>query len=216
MTLDLKTFVKSALAFSIKGQWRAVLLVGGAGCVGKSSFALELRDHFITTIGCSTSVLDLDCYLLERKKRETTNNVVTGYNPAAYQLDLAVNDMRSLLQGDPVKVSPYDKVTSTRAPAIWLEPTEILIVEGVMALTAPLLEFKTLGLYMDAPPEILYTNRVARELALGFDRHRIEEKFAGLTADYTRFIQPQNKDAEVIVELGMNYQFSQVHARSTC
>jgi uridine kinase len=214
MSIDLREFTKSALVGAIRHLDHPVILIGGAGCVGKSFFAVELRDYLHRQLGQSVSVLDIDCYLLERRNRENGSTVVTGYDPAGYDLAHAIEDIRALLQGKPVEVSPYDKTTSTRAPAIVLEPTKILIVEGVMALREPVLQFKSFGIYMDAPVEVLRNNRMARDLALGFDMTRIETKFAGLSIDYKRFILPQRDNAEAILDMGTNYEILELRVRA--
>lgn len=214
MTMDLREFTKAALSFAIQGLDHPVLLIGGAGCVGKSFFALELRDYLLRHLGRSVSVLDLDCYLFELRHRESESMVVTGYDPAGYDLRHAIDDIRALLQGRPVEVSPYNKATSSRAPMTLLEPAEILLVEGAMALREPVLRFKSFGVYMDAPVKVLRANRVARELALGFDMTRIEAKFARLSADYTRFILPQRDKAEAILCVGTNYEIGQLRVRA--
>lgn len=214
MSIDLREFIRAALAGAIRNLDRPVLLIGGAGCVGKSFFAVELGNYLLRELGLSVSVLDIDCYLFERRSREAEKTVVTGYNPAGYDLQRAVEDIQALLQGKSIEVSPYDKETSRRASLTVLEPAKILIIEGAMALKEPILKFKTFGVYMDAPVEILRANRVARELALGFDMMRIETKFAGLSIDYDRFILPQRDEAEAIIVVGTNYQFRELRVRA--
>ena len=190
-----------------------VVLIGGAGCVGKSTFASELQGQIERSSTRTVSVLDLDCYLVERHRRETPHRVVTGYDPAAYHIEAAVKDIETLLAGRAIRVSPYDKPTSQKGKDISINPADVLVVEGVMALTDPIRKFKSVAIFMDAHKEVLYANRLARETSLGFDMKRIERKFQGLSQDYTRFIQPQRDRAEMLIEIGDRYSFLQVLVR---
>lgn len=54
-----------------------VLLVGGTGCTGRSYFASELASG-LAGAGLKASVLDLDCYLLERAQGENGSFPISG------------------------------------------------------------------------------------------------------------------------------------------
>jgi len=210
MMLNLRQLTKHLLKAIIGDLPRPVIVIGGTGCVGKSTFAIELQADLLQTSGRSVSVLDLDCYLTERHRRETDERVVTGYDPAGYRLESAVKDIESLLEGHAVRVFPYDKATSRMGQKMCINPAEVLVIEGVMALTDDIRRFRSVGMFMDAATQILYANRLARETALGFERERIERKFQLLSRDYDRFIRPQRDHAEMLIEIGDNYSFTRL------
>jgi uridine kinase len=199
-------------AFVRRGE-HSVILIGGAGSLGKSTFAERLAQHITEAAGLTVSVLDLDCYLMPRNVRETNEQIVSGYNPAEYHLDQAGADIRRLLAGQTIAVSPYDNVTSQKGSEVPITPGSVLIIEGVMALTEPVREFGTIGVFVAAPREVLYHNRRARELGLGFEPERIERKFAILSDDYTRYIAEQMQHAHILVDVGMNSNFSSITLR---
>lgn len=211
---ELRALTKLVIVDSIKSNKQSVILIGGAGCVGKSSFAIELRDYLANTLNKSVSVLDLDCYLIEREQRETENQVISGYNPAAYFLDVAVRDIESLLTNRPIHVSPYDKHKSKKGEKVTITPADIILIEGVMALSDPIRPIGSLSLYMYAENEVLYENRKLREQSLGFDAERIEQKFKLLCNDYERFIVQHQFHAEIIVKIGHEYEFLSVEMKN--
>ena len=186
-----------------------MLLIGGPGCAGKSTFALELASELMRA-GASASVLDLDCYLMERARRENGAVVISGYNPAGYLLDEAATDIRSLLAGRSIWVSPYDKLTSKRARRVRVDPARTLIVEGSMALSDPIYAFGDLSLFLDASEDVLYANRARREFTFGMTREAIDRKFAGLRPDYFKFIAPQRTRGDIVAEIDGDYSFTRV------
>lgn len=76
-----------------------------------------------------------------------------------------------------------------------------------MALRDPIYPFGSVGLFLDAPPSVLYANPKRRELALGFTPEEIDCKFVGLLKDHAAHIVPQRSRAYLIVEVDENYPF---------
>lgn len=210
MTLNLTRLSRLILGDVLRHLDRGVILIGGPGCVGKSSIAVAMRDDIAPSIGKQISILDLDCYLIERAKRENKTTIVSGYNPAGYELQRANRDIEALVAGKPVTVSPYDKATSTRGPEVVVPPSDIFVVEGVMALAEPIRSFGSVAVFVYADRATLYSNRVARETSLRFDRERIERKFEVLMQDYERFIAPQRAGADIVILVGPGYVVEQM------
>jgi uridine kinase len=210
---DLQAAVKTMLISRLRPIREFVLLIGGPGCAGKSTFASELARDFVDA-GLQAAVLDLDCYLLERAEREKGTVPISGYNPTGYLLDNAARDIRSLISRRPVMVSPYDKPTSRRAPLVCVEPARVLIVEGSMALRDPIYAFGDASIFLDSTQAILFANRTRRELGYGATMEQIERKFLLLRQDYFIFIRPQRKRADLIAQIDGDYAFTRLALRS--
>jgi uridine kinase len=189
---------------------RSVILIGGTGCVGKSTYAHELSHHLQQTPGIRVPVLDLDSYLIERAVRESKNPEISGYNPKGYELQKACHDIETLLKGGNIYVTPYNKATSTRPSKVRMEPGSILILDGVMVLTDEIRKYGTIGIFFDTTPEIEYQNRVKRETELGFSMDRIRKKFSLLQQDRVTYIDPLRSKADIIIEIGSNYEFLKI------
>jgi uridine kinase len=215
MSMSLRRLLLSILATVVKDLDRPVILVGGTGCVGKTIFSEEIATHLRSSLKSSVSVLDLDCYLIEREVRESRTQKISGYNPKGYELSTTVSDIKSILNGETICVSLYDKVTSRRTKNMKIAPAEILIVEGVMALTDSIREFGNVRIFLDAETRVQFGNRLAREKKLGFDEDRIKTKFAHLMEDYDRFIVPQRNFADFIVNVDTDYEFLKIEIRSS-
>jgi uridine kinase len=209
--LSLRAAVKTMLVLRASSVEDFVLLIGGPGCAGKSWFALELASE-LARAGSPASVLDLDCYLLERRKRETGGVAISGYNPSGYLLEDAARDIQSLISGRPITVSPYDKRTTRRAPEVRVEPAKVLIVEGSMALQDLLYPFGDAAIFLDSTQQILFANRVRREKGYGMTQEQIEQKFSLLREDYFKFIRPQRVRADLLVQIDCDYAFTKVEA----
>ena len=213
MSIDLQQIMRLIIEYLVKNLDQKVILIGGAGCVGKSTFAVDLQRYISNTLGTTVSALDLDCYLIERSQREKNGRVITGYDPAGYRLEVAIRDIEALLSGQSVLVSPYDKATSERGREILIEPAEVLILEGVMALYEPIRGYGTVRIFIDADQTTLYSNRELREMGLGFDTERIKKKFALLSHDYSRFIAPQRDNADIVIRIGPEYKIQNLELR---
>lgn len=203
---DLRVAVKHLIYRHAVTAGQFVLLIGGPGCAGKSTFATELARE-LTAQDQPTIVLDLDCYLIERSRRRTVDGPISGYDPAGYLLCEARRDIDALLGGHQIVISPYDKVTGTRAPPIELCRARHLIIEGSMALRDPIYPFGPVSLFLDAPQEVLYANRKQRELTYGSTPDEIDHKFELLVQDYAKYIAPQRSRAQLIVEIDERYAF---------
>jgi len=209
--LLLRGAVKTMLISKARAAGDFVLLIGGAGCAGKSFFSHELaRD--LTGVGVKASVLELDCYLLERAKRHNGAVHITGYDPRGYLLGEAAEDIRSLLSGVCVTVSPFDHRTGRRAPPIQVQPAQTLIIEGSMAFRDPIYGFGHARIFLDSTQHVLFGNRLQRELAFGMSLEQIERKFASLREDYFKFILPQRRRADLVVRIDHDYSFTSVQA----
>lgn len=208
---SLRAAVKTMFVLHASSVDEFVLFIGGPGCAGKSCFALELASE-LARAGSPASVLDLDCYLLERRKREMGGVTISGYNPSGYLLEDAARDIQSLISGRrvTVTVSPYDKRTSRRAPQVRVEPAKVLIVEGSMALRDLLYPFGDAAIFLDSTQQILFANRVRREKGFGMTQEQIEQKFSLLREDYFKFIRPQRVRADLLVQIDTDYAFTKV------
>jgi len=203
---DLREAVKHLVCRHAASAGRLVLLIGGPGYAGKSTFAEELANE-LTKQDQPTTVLELDCYLIERSRRQTADGPISGYNPAGYLLREACRDIDALLAGRRIVVSPYDKATGSRAPPINLCRTKHLIIEGSMALRDPIYPFGSVSLFLDAPQQVLYANRKRRELAYGSTPAEIDRKFELLLHDDAAYIAPQRPRAQMVAEIDERYAF---------
>jgi uridine kinase len=186
-----------------------LIAISGPDSVGKTMFAAELAKR----LG-SAAIVENDHYLYERRIREARK--ITGYNPAAYDLQTARRDLLSLRAGCEITVRPYDKKSGEKAPPEFIKPADILIVEGAMALHEELLDFAGLKIFLDAAPGVVERNHLRRGHELGFTPEqlsRIERRLILMEEDYQRYIAPQRDRADVIIQVADAGDFLTVELR---
>ena len=185
-----------------------VVGIAGAGCVGKSTFADALADILRRDHSYDCASVDLDGYLIEKSQRESSQPIISGYHPRAFEVDRAAEDIaRWRTAGRPFHLWIYDKVTSLRLPGKPVEASDLLIIEGACAFYEPLRDLGDLKIFLWASKQLQYANRYHREKEeLKRPDAEIQEKFAHLYPDYERYILPTLSLADVVLEVEDGYR----------
>lgn len=180
----------------------SAVFISGPGAVGKTTFSSILQKT-LDGLNVESFIIGLDCYLIERALRPG----LSGYNPLSYRLDDARRDIKHLRAKNSVYVSPYDQKHSSKSEAILIIPNGLMIIEGSMALTDHLHIDKSLKIYMTAKDDVLFNNRLVRELHYGFNYSYVLEKFNGLADDKKTYIDPQIKKCDILIEFREDFEY---------
>jgi uridine kinase len=136
--------LSSAVAVISAALWRAppragatrVVAVDGRSGAGKTSFAAVLQGELAAPV---VSLEDL----------------YGGWDGLDHGVDLLVSDVLGpLAAGWAPRVPRYDWVEAQWAEPVLLEPTEVLIVEGVGACARRAAAFESLLVWLEAPPDV--------------------------------------------------------------
>ncbi len=148
------------------------LILGIAGCSGsgKTTLARELAREF------SASLLPLDFYYcdlahLSLKQRETQN----FDHPDSLEHTLLTEHVASLARGEAIDAPVYDFAQHTRVAGRTerIEPTNFVIVEGILALHYESLRaLYGFSVFVDAPHAVCLARRIHRDMR---ERGRTEE-----------------------------------------
>ena len=87
--------------------------------------------------------------------------------PGIFDHDLFLSDMKMLLSGQPITCKAYDYTEHRRADRDdeWIEPTDVLIIEGIHVFyDERLCELMFLKLYMSVEPDICLLRRITRDI----------------------------------------------------
>ena len=87
--------------------------------------------------------------------------------PGIFDHDLFLSDMKMLLGGQPITCKAYDYTEHRRADRDneWIEPTDVLIIEGIHVFyDERLCELMFLKLYMSVEPDICLLRRITRDI----------------------------------------------------
>ncbi|MCG8414989.1 MAG: uridine kinase [Pseudomonadales bacterium] len=161
----------------------SIIAITGPSGSGKTSLAQVLRQELqISFPGLGIEILAEDSYYhdladLSMQEREQVN----FDHPSALEHDLLLTHLRELKAGAAVDVPNYDYTRHTRhVHTRPLEPTKLLIVEGILLLSHAQLrgEFD-LRLFIDTPLDVCLSRRMARDAAeRGRSPESIEQQFA--------------------------------------
>lgn len=206
--MNLKANIFSIIDNLIKSHTDIVILIGGPGSTGKSTFAFEITNHIKKIFFKSVSIIDLDCYIKDRSIRYAQTPILSGHNPAAYNLLDAVNDVIAILKQKSISVKKYNRSLGIKGEGVTIQPSEILIIEGSMAFSPPILPFATFKIHLDADEITLYKNKLKKELAFGIMKDQVDRLFPILLKDYKEFIMPNVGLADVQISIDTNYFFT--------
>ena len=160
-------------------------IAGGTGS-GKSALAQRLGEHFPER----SVIIECDWYYRDLRHLAFQKRLQTNFDhPEALELDLLFDHVQRLLHGLPVQVPQYDFTQHIRCEKTrCVEPRELIIVEGIHALTDERLRgLYALRIYLDVPADIRLARRIQRDI---LTRGRSVESIVG---QYLRHVRPMHE-----------------------
>ena len=177
------------------------VVIGIAGCSGsgKTTLAEELAremegTHFF-----------IDHYYRDLSHLSYDERCLQNFDhPDQIESDLLIAHVKRLADGHSICRPQYDFASHTRVPGIQkrIEAHHLIIVDGIFALQYEgLRALYDLSIYIDAPDEICYQRRLARDMK---ERGRTAESVAKHYAETVRpmsqeYVRPSAAYADVIV-----------------
>jgi uridine kinase len=181
---------------------RKPLVIGIAGCSGsgKTTLARELAAQFEATL------FPLDLYYRDLSQFPLDERHKLNFDhPDSLESELIIEHVRSLAAGQPIRRPVYDFKTHSRVLGAFetIEPAEVVIVEGILALhygeLHPLYNF---SIYVNAPHEVCLARRIYRDTReRGRTEDSVREQFhatARPMADF--YVLPSATRASIVVE----------------
>jgi uridine kinase len=180
---------------------KPVLVIGVAGCSGsgKTTLAQELAReldgiHFVT----DHYYRDLTHMPFDERCRQNFDH------PDQIESDLLIEQLQKLADGGVIHQPRYDFASHTRMAGVRepMGPAGCVVVDGIFALHYPgLRRLYDLSVYVDAPDEVCYARRLARDIR---ERGRTEASVAEHYAATVRpmaelFVRPSAQYADVTV-----------------
>ena len=143
-----------------------MLIIGicGASGSGKSTLAAELS----AAIGEGCMVINHDNYYRDHPHLTFQERALLNYDePGIFDHELFLQDMKTLLDGQPITCKAYDYSEHRRADRNdeLIYPSEVLIIEGIHVFyDERLCELMFLKLYMSVEPDICLLRRITRDI----------------------------------------------------
>lgn len=182
-------------------------ITGGTGS-GKSTIADALYSTF--SQDC-IAMIQQDMYYKDQSHLSMEERVKTNYDhPMAFDNDLLVEHLKSLINGESIEKPSYDFTVHNRAKeTTTVEPRDIILVEGILILEderiRDLLDIKV---YVDTDADIRILRRLVRDIN---ERGRtvesvIDQYLTMVRPMHMQFTEPSKRYADIIVpEGGHNY-----------
>ncbi|MGM9974984.1 MAG: uridine kinase [Clostridiaceae bacterium] len=178
-------------------------ITGGTGS-GKSTVAKEICSKF--SEDC-IAMIEQDSYYKDQSHLSMEERVKTNYDhPDAFDNELLVSHLKSLLEGKDIEKPIYDFSVHTRKEeTVKVEPRDIIILEGILVLSDPeirkLLDIK---IYVDTDADVRIIRRLVRDIN---ERGRtvdsvINQYLTVVRPMHLQFIEPTKRYADLIVPEG--------------
>ena len=183
-----------------------MLFIGicGASGSGKTTLAEELSKMASKNI----LIINQDAYYYDHPDMSFEERCALNYDePAIFDHDLLLKDVRSLLAGKRVLRKRYDYSNHRRAPQQdeYLEPHDVIIVEGIHAFyDERLRDLMDLKLYVRVDSDICLLRRIQRDInERGRAIDNISSQYLSTVKPmFDQFIRNYEQHADVIVAGG--------------
>ncbi|PSJ47795.1 uridine kinase [Zobellella endophytica] len=191
-------------------EQRSCVIIGiaGASASGKSLIAQTIYNELMAELDAAEiGVISEDCYYRDQGHLTMEERIKTNYDhPRALDHELLAEQLRALSRGEAVDIPQYSYVAHTRtSETIHFLPKKVIILEGILLLTDPLLrELMDASIFMDTPLDICLIRRLQRDVE---ERGRSMDSVLQQYRDTVRpmflqFIEPSKQHADIIVPRG--------------
>ena len=183
---------------------KAVIIgVAGGTSSGKTTLINKIAEEF----GNQIAIISLDYYYkcLDHLTMEERNKVNYDH-PDSFDMDLLVEHVRKLKNGEAIEHPTYDYTIHNRTNKwVRVEPAKVIIVEGILTFVEPSLrELFDIKIFVDCDADVRILRRIIRDIS---DRGRTVESVVNqylttVKPMHDQFIEPTKRYADIIVPEG--------------
>lgn len=178
-------------------------VTGGSGS-GKSSVSKQILKTFSEM---SVLVLAQDNYYKDQSHIPFEERLATNYDhPFAFDNDLYLEHIRSIIEGQSIDVPVYDFVHHTRSKELRHEPSrDVLILEGILIFDNPeIRELCDIKVFVDTDDDIRLARRIQRDvLQRGRSIESVLDQYMQVVKPmHLQFTEPTKRYADIIVPEG--------------
>lgn len=182
-------------------------VAGGSGS-GKTSVTKAIYESFK---GHSITMLQQDYYYKDQSDLPFEERLKTNYDhPLAFDNDLLIEHISTLLRYEPIEKPVYDYSLHTRSKEIIeVEPKDVIILEGILVLEDERLRnLMDIKLFVDTDADIRIIRRLSRDIKeRGRTLDSVIDQYTNVVRPmHNQFIEPTKRYADVIIpEGGQNH-----------
>ena len=180
-----------------------LIVIAGCTCSGKTFLAKELSEVLHPLV---TPVISIDDYYKDIRD-QTLPRDENGHplfnRPEAYRAEELSNDISELRRGRGIWTPKYDMKTNTYLDrkGAWINPSQVLIVEGLFALQFLSSFTRQMKVYLDLDFDLALQRCIARDTQrYQIDSAKISRVFSQkVWPDQLEFVVSQQKEADIIM-----------------
>lgn len=185
-----------------------MLIIGIAGGTGSGKTTVVNKIINSLPIG-EVAVLPQDSYYKDSSHVPVEDRQKINFDePAAIEWTLLVKQLKELKEGKTIQMPTYSYLTCTRQEeTVTVEPRDVVIVEGILVLTDPLLRsMMDVKVFVDADADDRLIRVIARDcVERGRTPQAVIDRYEGvLKPMHSMYIEPSKRFADLIVPQGGN------------
>ncbi len=186
-----------------------ILVIGIAG--GSGSGKTTLMKNIIQRFGEAVTVISHDNYYKRHDDLTYEERCRLNYDePAAFDTDLMVSQLKQLRQGKAIDCPVYDFTVHNRSEeTIHIVPEPVIIVEGILIFEDPALrELMDVRIFVDTDADIRLCRRIKRDVnKRGRTLESVLDQYQTTVKPmHEKYVEPSKKYANLVVpEGGKNY-----------
>ena len=179
-----------------------ILVIGIAGGTGsgKTTLMRSLTEKF----GGNIAVISHDNYYKAHDDMPMEDRAKLNYDePAAFDTDMLVEQLRLLKQGRTIHCPVYDfSVHNRTKETIEIEPKKVIIVEGILIFADPALcREMDIKIFVDTDADVRLARRIRRDVR---KRGRsldsvLEQYLTTVKPMHEQYVEPSKKNADLVV-----------------
>lgn len=178
-------------------------ITGGTGS-GKSTVAMEI---FGSLPEKNIVIIEQDSYYKDQSHLSYEERIKTNYDhPFAFDNDLLIKHLTSLMNGEAIEKPIYDFEEHTRKKeSVVVYPKDIIILEGILILDDERIrELLDIKIFVDTDSDVRIIRRITRDIK---ERGRtldsvIEQYMTTVRPAHMQFIEPSKRYADIIIPEG--------------
>lgn len=177
-----------------------IIGIAGGTASGKSTLASEIKKEF----GENVVIIPHDCYYKSLSNITLAEREQRNYDcPEAYETDLLIKDIKSLISGKSIQRPTYSYTERLRQKeTVLIQPAPIIIIEGILVLeNEELFNLMDIKIFVDTDADIRLTrllNRDIKERGLNLD-YIISKYKDTLKPMHEKYVEPCRKKADIII-----------------
>jgi len=193
-----KTVSMRRIAADDRAQRPVMLAIAGDSAAGKTTLTGGLVEALKDGAGSSMCVDDYHRYDREERKELP----FTPLDPECNYVDIMEQHLQLLALGEPILKPIYNHAEGTLDRPVLFEPTENVIVEGLLPLHSRLSRACfDVSVYLDPLEEIRRRWKVKRDTRdRGYTEEQVLADLDKREADSEAFIRPQRQWADIVVQ----------------